>query len=233
MAYDQERGAAPAGADPATASGGKAAGKRALTDRLAQRAAQKNPVQQAKLGFKRDAFSSAAVDSQEFAHDVADKQAAHGLKVDGVAGRKTVKAVTGLDPFDYLDTGPKKGDGKGGKGKAGRGKAADAKSTQLLTGCSHKDELDRGSRLVATFGLEDGISPFTTFQVTDEAGHPIPGCEVSLLAIHGATTELRCTRPLTVLPPEVSILATIPAPPELEHHGDGSIGDDHDDRLEA
>ena len=26
---------------------------------------------------------------------VADKQAAHGLKVDGVAGRKTVKAVTG------------------------------------------------------------------------------------------------------------------------------------------
>lgn len=232
MAYDQERGGAAAGGEPGAASGGKAAGKRALTDRLAQRAAQKNPVQQAKLGFKRDAFSSAAVDSQEFAHDVADKQAAHGLKVDGVAGRKTVKAVTGLDPFDYLDTGPKKGDGKGGKGK-GRGKATDPKSTQLLTGCSHKDELDRGSRLVATFGLEDGISPFATFQVTDEAGHPIPGCDVSLIAIHGATTELRCTRPLTVLPPDVSILATIPAPPELEHHGDGSIGDDHDDRLEA
>ncbi len=230
MAYDQERGGAATGADPAAASGGKAAGKRALTDRLAQRAAQKNPAQQAKLGFKRDAFSNAAVDSQEFAHDVAEKQAAHGLKVDGVAGRKTVKAVTGQNEFDYLDTGPKKG---GGTGKAGRGKAPGAKSTQLLTGCSHKDELDRGSRLVATFGLEDGISPFTTFQVTDEAGHPIPGCDVSLIAIHGATTELRCTRPLTVLPADVSILATIPAPPELEHQGDGSIGDDHDDRLEA
>ncbi len=231
MGYEQEQRGGGAGGDPAAASGGKAPGKRALTDRLAQRAAQKNPTQQARLGFKREAFSSAPVDSEEFAHDVADKQASHGLKVDGVAGRKTVKAVTGQNEFDYLDTGPKKGDGKG-KRKA-PGKATDAKTTHLLTGCSHKDALDRGSRLVATFGLEDGISPFTTFQVTDASGHPIPGCDVSLIAIHGATTELRCTRPLTVLPADVSILATIPAPPELDLHGDGSIGDDHDDRLEA
>lgn len=232
MGYEQEQRGGAGGADPAAANGGKAAGKRALTDRLAQRAAQKNPVQQAKLGFKRDAFSAAAVDSEEFAHDVADKQAAHGLKVDGVAGRKTVKAVTGQNEFDYLDTGPKHGAGKGGKRRA-PGKATDAKATHLLTGCSHKDELDRGSRLVATFGLEDGITPWTTFQVTDASGHPIPGCEVSVIAIHGATTELRCTRPLTVLPPDVSILATIPPPPGLDVHGDGSIGDDHDDRLEA
>ena len=151
--------------------------------------------------------------------------------------KDTVRAIFTVAGFSFGGSGQHMGIGfvnlKHWDERKAPGKATDAKTTHLLTGCSHKDALDRGSRLVATFGLEDGISPFTTFQVTDASGHPIPGCDVSLIAIHGATTELRCTRPLTVLPADVSILATIPAPPELDLHGDGSIGDDHDDRLEA
>lgn len=232
MAYDQERGGAATGADPAAASGGKAAGKRALTDRLAQRAAQKNPAQQAKLGFKRDAFSTAAVDSQEFAHDVAEKQAAHGLKVDGVAGRKTVRAVTGLDPFDYLDTGPKKGDGKRGKPPGAAGHGAKGQPIKLLAEL-HPNSYGDGHEFAAMLGRDDGITPEATFQVTYANGQPMQDVDVTIVSLQRGTVILRSNRPRMVFPPDAQVLVTIPAPPELEHHGDGSIGDDHDDRLEA
>jgi hypothetical protein len=236
MGYEQEQRGGGAGGDPAAASGGKAPGKRALTDRLAQRAAQKNPTQQARLGFKREAFSSAPVDSEAFAHDVADKQASHGLKVDGVAGRKTVKAVTGQNEFDYLDTGPKKGDGKGEKGGKGGGRRAPvgkAKTTQLWGEFTHDDANNAGVLVVANLGTADGITPETTFQVADASGHAIADIDLTLIRVHSGSTELRSSRPRTVYPRGATVLATIPAPPELDLHGDGSIGDDHDDRLEA
>lgn len=232
MAYEQEQRGGGASGDPAAASGGKAAGKRALTDRLAQRAAQKNPVQQVKLGFKREAFSSAAVESQDFAHDVADKQAAHGLRVDGVAGRKTVKAVTGLDPFDYLDTGPKKADGRRGKPQGAAGHGAKGQPIKLLAALQTNSYED-GHEFAAVLGRDDGITPEATFQVTYANGQPVQDIDVSIVSIQGSTVRLRSNRPRMVFPPDAQVLVTIPAPPALEHHGDGSIGDDHDDRLEA
>jgi hypothetical protein len=231
MGYDREPRSGGGSADPASATGGTAAGKRALTDRLAQRAAKKNPVQQAKLGFKRDALSAAPVDSQEFAHDVADKQVAHGLRVDGVAGRKTVKAVIGNE-FDYLDTADSKGGDKGGRGKRLKSPTTKGQPLQLLAALetnSYEDE----HQFAAVIGSNDGVTTDATFQVTYASGHPVPGIDATIVAIHGGTTLLRASRGRAVFPPDAGVLVTIPAPPELEHHADGSIGDDHDDRLES
>lgn len=232
MGYEQEQRGGGAGGDPAAASGGKAPGKRALTDRLAQRAAQKNPTQQARLGFKREAFSNAPVDSEEFAHDVADKQASHGLKVDGVAGRKTVKAVTGQNEFDYLDTGPKKGDGKRAKPAGGAGHGAKGQPIKLVAELQPNSYVD-GHQFAATLGSDDGITSEATFQVTYANGQPMRDVDVTIVSLQRGTVILRSNRPRMVFPADAQVLVTIPAPPELDLHGDGSIGDDHDDRLEA
>lgn len=64
-----------------------------LTDRQIRRARRKNPGWIARLKVSAQIFSTAEVDSSAFALDVAAKQAAHGLAVDGIAGPRTVAAV--------------------------------------------------------------------------------------------------------------------------------------------
>lgn len=60
-------------------------------------AKRKNLKWSKKLAFDTSALSSADPGSAEFALDVATKQQAlGGLKVDGIAGPKTVEAITGI-----------------------------------------------------------------------------------------------------------------------------------------
>lgn len=66
-----------------------------LTDRQIRTARRRNPHWISKLGLSAQVFSSAEVDSSAFALDVAAKQAAHGLKVDGIAGPQTAAQVAG------------------------------------------------------------------------------------------------------------------------------------------
>jgi len=60
-----------------------------LSDAAAARAARKNPRMQMRLGFDPAAFSSAAIDSVDFAQDVGRTQKKHGIRPDGVAGPRT------------------------------------------------------------------------------------------------------------------------------------------------
>jgi hypothetical protein len=69
-----------------------------LTERQIDRAKRKNPRWVERQGVAPSVFSTEPVDSAAFAHDVAEKQAAAGDAVDGIAGPKTVAAVTGSDP---------------------------------------------------------------------------------------------------------------------------------------
>jgi hypothetical protein len=64
-----------------------------LTDRQIRRARRKNPGWITRLKVSAQIISTAEVDSSAFALDVAAKQAAHGLVVDGIAGPRTVAAV--------------------------------------------------------------------------------------------------------------------------------------------
>lgn len=66
-----------------------------LTDRQIRKAQRKNPRWVAKTKVSAQIFSNADVDSAAFALDVAEKQAANGLVVDGIAGPKTVAAIAG------------------------------------------------------------------------------------------------------------------------------------------
>jgi hypothetical protein len=90
-----------------------------------------------------------------------------------------------------------------------------------------------GHEFAAGLGRDDGITPEATFQVTYANGQPMQDVDVTIVSLQTGTVILRSNRPRMVFPPDAQVLVTIPAPPELEHHGDGSIGDDHDDRLEA
>ncbi|MBE7448608.1 MAG: hypothetical protein HS111_06910 [Kofleriaceae bacterium] len=65
-----------------------------LTDRQIRRARRKNPDWIRRLKVSALIFSNAEVDSSAFALELAAKQAAHGtLRVDGIAGPRTVAAV--------------------------------------------------------------------------------------------------------------------------------------------
>jgi hypothetical protein len=67
-----------------------------LTEQQIRRARRKNPEWIRRLKVSALIFSNADVDSSAFALDVAAKQAAHGaLRVDGIAGPRTVTAIAG------------------------------------------------------------------------------------------------------------------------------------------
>jgi hypothetical protein len=71
-----------------------------LTDRQIRTARRRNPHWIAKLGLSVQLFSNAEVDSSAFALDVAEKQAAAGLKIDGIAGPETAAQVAGTVAAD-------------------------------------------------------------------------------------------------------------------------------------
>ena len=64
-----------------------------LDDRRLRRARRRNPHWVQKLNVSAQVLSTAAVDTNAFALDVAEKQLARGLEVDGVAGPRTVAAI--------------------------------------------------------------------------------------------------------------------------------------------
>ncbi|HUQ03633.1 MAG TPA: peptidoglycan-binding domain-containing protein [Kofleriaceae bacterium] len=64
-----------------------------LTDRQLRKACERNVHWQNKLGFSTSLFGGGAIDTGEFADNVAEKQAAHGLPIDGIAGPSTLGAV--------------------------------------------------------------------------------------------------------------------------------------------
>jgi hypothetical protein len=64
-----------------------------LTDRQLEKARRRNPHWQDKLGFSTSMFGGGDVATGEFADNVAEKQAALGLPVDGIAGPHTAHAV--------------------------------------------------------------------------------------------------------------------------------------------
>lgn len=64
-----------------------------LTDRQLRKARRRNPHWQEKLGFSTALFGGGAVETGEFADNVADKQPSLGVPVDGIAGPNTVEAA--------------------------------------------------------------------------------------------------------------------------------------------
>lgn len=66
-----------------------------LDDRRLRRARRRNPHWVQKLNVSSQVLSTADVDTNAFALDVAEKQLARGLEVDGVAGPRTVAAIAG------------------------------------------------------------------------------------------------------------------------------------------
>jgi hypothetical protein len=86
-----------------------------LSDRQLRRARRKNPVWIERLKVSAHIFGTGEVDSSAFALDVAAHQQRLGLAVDGIAGPKTVAAVTGEV------TAARSGGKRAGAGMAGGG----------------------------------------------------------------------------------------------------------------
>lgn len=224
-------------AHPDSAAPGSAPGKRTLTAQLARRAAERNPRMQERLGFEAATYSSAPVDSEEFAHAVAAKQGERGLRVDGVVGVRTHRTVAGADAFDFTA----KGKGHGGKGKGhGKGGGKPKGPSRVVHGeITNIADEEMGSTVTVNVGLEDGVTEDTTFRVLFAGGRPSSEGHLKLLRIHKRITAVH-SRKQTFHLEGATIEITIPPQAEDDHddatpthHGDGSIGDASDDRLEA
>jgi len=74
-----------------------------LTDVQLRKAKRRNPHWQNKLGFSTSLFGGGAIDTGEFADNVADKQATLGLPVDGIAGPQTLQAIAAAQRPDALE----------------------------------------------------------------------------------------------------------------------------------
>jgi hypothetical protein len=74
-----------------------------LTDAQLRKAKRRNRHWQAKLGFSTSVFGGGDIATGEFADNVADKQAALGLPVDGIAGPRTLEAVSAAARPDALE----------------------------------------------------------------------------------------------------------------------------------
>lgn len=194
---DDHSGAPPDRAAPPGAAGGK----RTLTDRLIRRAQRKNPTQERRLGFDPKTYSASAVDSETFAIDVAERQAAAGLAVDGVVGPETLRVVGGAtrSPFDFLD-GP-----SGHRGRPGQ-------PHKVIGELSHReaDADGVGCRVTAVIGLADRVSPQTRWTLCDADGQPVPGGALRVLTYSAQTTSLSSRLSLEHLPARVYAMATTP-----------------------
>lgn len=71
-----------------------------LTARQLRKARRRNPHWQDKLGFSTSLFGGGAVETGEFADNVADQQPALGVPVDGIAGPRTVEAAAAAQGAD-------------------------------------------------------------------------------------------------------------------------------------
>ena len=69
-----------------------------LTDRQIRKARRRNPHWQQRLGFSTAQFGGGDIASAELAESVAERQAALGVAVDGIAGPRTIAALTATSP---------------------------------------------------------------------------------------------------------------------------------------
>ncbi len=83
-----------------------------LTDRQLRKARRRNPRWVRQLRVSAQIFSSGEPATNVFAFDVADKQLAKGLDVDGIAGPKTVAAVAAETSARRSAPRPAPGDGE-------------------------------------------------------------------------------------------------------------------------
>ncbi len=83
-----------------------------LTDRQLRKARRRNPWWVKQLRVSAQIFSSADPATNAFALDVAEKQLARGLDIDGIAGPKTVAAVAAETAARRSTPRPARGDGE-------------------------------------------------------------------------------------------------------------------------
>jgi hypothetical protein len=96
-------------------------------------------------------------------------------------------------------------------------------------------EEDLGSTVTINIGQEDGADGDATFRVLKADGSPLAEGHLTILRIHRRSTEVH-SRKKTMNLEGALIEATLVVPePDApaSPNADGSIGDDHDDRLEA
>lgn len=126
-------------------------------------------------------------------------------------------------------------DRPGGKGK---GKGAGQPARVVLGEITNVVEEEVGSTVTINIGLEDGATGDTAFRLLEANGTPRAEGDLKILRIHTRTTEVR-TRKRRVHLEGLQIEARLPAVADDDahhddtRHGDGSIGDAADDRLEA
>ena len=65
-----------------------------LTDRQLRKARRRNPHWQDRLGFSPSIFGGGDIASGELAENIASRQSALGLPIDGIAGPNTIAAIT-------------------------------------------------------------------------------------------------------------------------------------------
>lgn len=117
-----------------------------LTDTQLRKARERNPYWQHELGFSPALFGGGDVATGEFADNVADKQAALGLAIDGIAGPRTLHAaINGTassaasagaseDPFGmHLLDNPRRRGGERARSAAAPARSAAAPATAPTT----------------------------------------------------------------------------------------------------
>ena len=97
-----------------------------LTDRQLRKARRRNPHWQERLGFAPTLFGGGDIASGELADNVAARQAALGLAVDGIAGPKTIAAVTAAAPPAAAGPAPRAAPAPGARNPASAAPAAGA-----------------------------------------------------------------------------------------------------------
>jgi hypothetical protein len=242
MSHDHEHLCRDGYLNPATADR-PAPGKRALTDRLAQRPAGHSTPAASLRGRER------AIASFDLAGDYREERAT----IDGPP----------RDPLDFLDDdrrqrerprhrrrrGGHGGDrGPGGERARGGdhdhprdgGAAGSAAARKLLGSISNRAPLVDGeagaglrTRLVVLVGRAHGVTDDTTFQLCHPDGRPDGAAALVPLERARITTALGSRFADETIPADARVLVTIPAAREPELHPDGSIGDDDGSRLEA
>lgn len=172
------------------------AGKAALTDRMIRRAQRKNPKLYKRLKFSLGPFGNSPVDSEQFALSVAERQAAAGVAVDGIAGRETLRVITGADPFDFLDGPPGKSN-------------LNSDTHRLIGESSHRQALSpTTTRVTAVIGRADRVSPQTQWTLCTADGEPLPGGAARPETFGEQATALIVSLPIDEIPTPIYVQAT-------------------------